>query len=120
MATIQNSILISGNNDHTYEIYDLGSGQTFNVSSYEGYQNFTTSNFLITPSGSLSTGWRSNANGPGAIWGGGSASISCSYNNSNGVATIKLNNNSNGKAEAGGSDSESKSTNVHAWLIIKK
>lgn len=51
---------------------------------------------------------------------GGSASISCSYNNQNGIATIKLNNSSNGKAEAGGSDSESKSTNVHAWLIIKK
>ena len=33
MATIQNSITISGNNDYTYEVYDLGSGQTFNVSS---------------------------------------------------------------------------------------
>lgn len=121
MATTQNSVLISGNNEHTYEIYDLGTGQSFNVSKYEGYKSFTINNFLISANvSSISTGGRSTMSGPGAFWGGGSADVLGSYNNSTGVATIQIRTNSHCSSETGGSWSDSKQGGVHAWLIIKK
>ena len=112
--------ILQGNGGSGVKVFDLGVGQTFNVSKFKGYASFTRSNFLIEPSGSLSTGGRDNATGPGAIYGGGSASIEFNYNSVSGVATISLYNNSNGRAQAGGSWSETKRGNVHAYLVIGK
>ena len=64
-----NGELITGNgkdNDTSYEngkndssgtkgITDLGTGTSFDVSSYEGYQNFTAEDFLIVPVGVVGT-----------------------------------------------------------------
>ena len=103
------------------KVFDLGTGQSFNVTNiYPKYKELTIDNFMITSASSCSSGWRSDANGPGAIRGGGSSSLSRSYNPNTGIANIYLYNSSNGRAEVGGSDSGSATGNVHAYLVVGK
>ena len=106
-------------------LIDLGTGTSFNVSSYEGYQNFTTSNFLIVPSASASAS-ASNVIRPlytyvSSMSVNTSASIVSSYNSSTGVFSCYIRTSaSTGYATSSGSPpSASANGNVHAYLIIK-
>lgn len=69
---------------------DLGTGSSFNVSSYPGYRNFTASNFLCEPQNLDSTGGKVWV-GAGDIQGKAGFNMTKSYNSSNGVFTVKAN-----------------------------
>lgn len=72
------------------QVIDLGTGTSFNVKSYDGYQNFTVDNFLIkTFSGSSIKAGTSQAPGEGEQ-GEGSVSLTKSYNASTGKLTCYL------------------------------
>lgn len=69
----------------------LGSGTSFNVSSYAGYQNFTVNNFLIKSTGNAAAGGMFYPQG--AVYddsGKGTSTISKSYNSSNGLVTSNI------------------------------
>jgi energy-converting hydrogenase Eha subunit B len=95
------------------QIYDLGTGTSFNVSSVSGYHNFTTANFMYRIG---------NANGhlvsgdQGQGWFAGSADFSDSYNSSTGVLTVSY------RAYLMTPNSgpmHGSLTSVHAYLITK-
>lgn len=70
--------------DTGVEVVNLGTAATIDVSSYDGYENFTEDNFLVTiVSFSAST---STVNGYQS--GGGTATVTKSYNAETGVLTI--------------------------------
>ena len=100
----------------------LGSGTSFDVSSYPGYQNFTADNFIVEPIGtSIPSNFGPN---PGAgynvgFWGvtGGSASIVKNYDATTGVLTAYL------QASASAGVNEERTTTsgtggVKAYLLL--
>lgn len=103
------------------QIYDLGTGTSFNVSSVSGYRNFTVDNFIIEPiSGfSGSAGWNS---GPtekewyesGTF--GFSVSKNKTYNNVTGILNAYLSATSDSRHGLGNATG---SIGVHAYLITK-
>ncbi len=104
------------------KIINLGTGTSFNVSSYNGYQKFTNSNFFIIPE---SIGNFSIAD---TQMGGGSANttsitlpISKSYNAQNGVLTCSAQLNLSFyvrySSGSGGSFSKSASVTCRAYLV---
>lgn len=72
------------------KIYYLGTGNSFNVSDYPGYKNFTKDNFIIGTNSAFSNGVPYGPTGSAVI--GGSIYTkqigSCAYNNSDGILTI--------------------------------
>lgn len=117
------------------EIYYLGTGTSFNVSSYEGYQNFTANNFLVVPS-TIKISGNSNAgngNSEGYVNLGGSVGASGSnsttlkksYNSSTGKLTISntsvsasySNSTDGGKLNTGGNCSGSFGS-IKVYLVI--
>ncbi|MBQ3352150.1 hypothetical protein IJG91_00580 [Candidatus Saccharibacteria bacterium] len=62
---------------------DLGTGTSFDVSSYPGYQNFTADNFMIVfPSGGSASTSGGGCKGYDAT---GTFSVTKTYNNSTGI-----------------------------------
>lgn len=82
---------ISQENTGTQKVVDLGTGTSFDLTSYEGYQNFTNSNFIIVSASSMSN------SGSSSFQPGYSASVNStvtasysttkSYNASSGILT---------------------------------
>lgn len=84
-------------------IVSLGSGTSFDVSSYPGYQNFTVENFRIA-SIRAAVGGMSYLSGPGNANVSGptnSYTFSMSYNPSTGILTIEGSNISYGYSSSG-------------------
>ena len=98
-------------------VIDLGVGTSFNVSSYEGFENFTTSNFIVEPASAVSGGWGGTPNNNGASSVNATSKLVKSY--SNGVLTAKLNIVVHYSQPANGQnyDSANNNANVHAYLI---
>lgn len=101
------------------QIYDLGTGTSFNVSSVSGYRNFTIDNFLyyVTLAGSGNIVAPSSTTG--APKAGNGITISRSYNNSTGIYSVSIKptiwwDEGGSVHEARGQDST-----VHAYLITK-
>ncbi len=73
------------------EIIDLGTGTSFNVSSYSGYESFTIDNFLVVPTvtsqGKSLSGTDQNENHSGSA----TFSLNKSYNASTGILTVSSN-----------------------------
>lgn len=65
-------------------IVDLGSGTTFDVSGYEGYQNFTISNFIVSVDSASSTWTGYGDTGTNSC----SATVIKNYNASSGILTL--------------------------------
>lgn len=100
------------------KIYDLGTGSSFNVSSYEGYENFTADNFLIQSLTSW-TGWRSFNSGNNQRLYIDNNQMDKSYNSSTGVFTVSHYLHWHfGGGTSSGNDSVS-SANAHVFLMIK-
>ena len=123
-ALVQGS-LVTGTNSGGSRIIDLGTGTSFDVSSYAGYENFTVDNFIIEPiNGSVSAYsslWSSGAqSGQGRYTFSGVLNLTKSYNSSSGIlssyATISGSASSNlsGTTPARGT----KDLSVNAYLII--
>lgn len=95
------------------QIYDLGTGTSFNVSSVSGYHNFTTANFMYRI-GNANAHLVSGDQGQG--WFAGSGDFSDSYNSSTGVLTVTyrayLMTPNSGQMHGS-------LTSVHAYLITK-
>lgn len=95
------------------QIYDLGTGTSFNVSSVSGYHNFTTANFMYRI-GNANAHLVSGDQGQG--WFAGSGDFSDSYNSSTGVLTVSyrayLMTPNSGQMHGS-------LTSVHAYLITK-
>lgn len=95
------------------QIYDLGTGTTFNVSSISGYHNFTTANFMYRI-GNANAHLVNGNQGQG--WFAGSGDFSDSYNSSTGVLTVSyrayLMTPNSGQMHGS-------LTSVHAYLITK-
>lgn len=96
------------------QIYDLGTGTSFNVSSVSGYRNFTVDNFMIAPLSSGDSTSIGNQN-PGQGWYFGGYTASRSYNQSTGIFTTTL----KATLSANSMSSESSNKAVHAYLITK-
>lgn len=95
------------------QIYDLGTGTSFNVSSVSGYHNFTTANFMYRI-GNANAHLVSGDQGQGLF--AGSGDFSDSYNSSTGVLTVTyrayLMTPNSGQMHGS-------LTSVHAYLITK-
>lgn len=108
----------------TTEVVYLGSGTSFNVSSYKGYENFTADNFIVQMN-NLSN-WNSQYNSD--ISGSGtyffskvSISLGKSYNANTGVlsAYYSISNNYGAHMASPPSTTSSGTIAVSAWLILK-
>ena len=105
------------------EIYYLGTGTSFNVSSYEGYQNFTVDNFIVGATGlaASASGGVGYADDYHTSFGGG-GNISKSYNSSTGVFKITIptfGGSAYSGSGAGGTWSVSGGlTNIKVYLVI--
>ena len=116
---------IYNNLNSSSKIIDLGTGTSFNVSNYEGYQNFTEVNFLIEPSISTSSVKTnqvkpkySNVSGMSVE---ASASIQKGYDQNTGIFTCQLlvvGKTSYGTIEGTAAPSTSSVGEVHAYLIL--
>ncbi|MBQ3352147.1 hypothetical protein IJG91_00565 [Candidatus Saccharibacteria bacterium] len=114
----------------------MGTGTSFDVSSYPGYQSFTTDNFLISDvtNASIPTntttypfadaGWARGVRHPVGYYGG-NISETKNYNSSTGILTFYITGSGSGGAvETGCSSncqrlvySNSANTTVHAYLV---
>lgn len=114
------------------DIYDLGTGTSFDVSSITGYRNFTADNFIIT-AGTASTSKNiSYSSSNGYASGSSNSSASCSvtktYNANTGILTAnqKIGISVSGTTRSGGSTplsgsgsgANSATTAVHAYLVV--
>ena len=114
----------AGKTDSTSSIIDLGTGTSFNVSGYEGYQNFTVNNFLIAPSTSASASNSSSIiptySNTSTMKVSSSSSITSSYNKSTGVFScrLSLSASTSYSTSSGSAPSASSSGSVHAYLIL--
>ena len=109
-------------------LVDLGTGTSFNVSSYPGYQNFTTNNFFVSTitsvSGSAGNGLYysgSDSHISGSYSGSSSTGLVKSYNASTGIMSmyINLSGSASGHCSYSGSQSSnySQTGTVHAYLV---
>ena len=116
---------IYNNLNSSSQIIDLGTGTSFDVSNYEGYQNFTEANFLIEPVISTSSTMTnqvkpqySNVSGMTVQV---SASMQKAYDKNTGIFTCQLVvAGSTGYATTAGTVAPSTSSvgGVHAYLIL--
>lgn len=87
----KNSKIATANSNLGAKIYYLGTGNSFDVSDYPGYKNFTKDNFIIGTNSTFSSGVPYGPTGSAVI--GGSIYTkqigSCTYNSSDGILTIK-------------------------------
>lgn len=70
------------------KIIDLGTGKTFNVSSYAGYESFTADNFLVVPTVTSRSASKSGSDQNENHSGSATFLLSKSYNASKGVLTV--------------------------------
>ena len=99
---------------------DLGTGTSFNVSSYDGYENFTVNNFIVEPLNATGTlAWFNHATNISAKGSGSSTlNLNKAYNQSTGVfsayttfsSTIIMSDSTFSKSWTG-------TGTVHAYLI---
>lgn len=110
------------------QIIDLGTGASFDVSSYSGYQSFTANNFIIEPSSNNVTSFTSNVSGFAFNVGSHQftvrnvTSLVKSYNASNGILTAYINGAVDLTCYPNGWHNVSQGSvrsNVHAYLIIE-
>lgn len=104
------------------KVIDLGTGTSFDVSSYSGYQNFTVNNFLIIPSVSKSGSARGGGTEEGSYGHtlSTSTTLTPSYNASTGVYQVKCRLYAHAQFRNHSGDSTYDNTtdvSVHAYLI---
>ena len=102
------------------KLINLGEGQTFDVSGYDGYGDFTVDNFICEPVARSNIGWGSATEGynryvPAAR---GRAFITKTYNASTGVLSSRLEAHAQVRDDTWRSDARSQTTNVRAYLIL--
>lgn len=114
------------------DIYDLGTGESFDVSSITGYRNFTAANFIITAGAASTSKNISYASSNGYASGTSNSSANCSvtktYNANTGILTAnqKIDISVSGTTRSGGSSpftgsgsgTNSATTAVHAYLVV--
>ena len=66
------------------KVYYLGTGSSFNVSTYPDYKSFTVDNFLVGGNVTIQAVWET-----GSVTRTSTYSISKSYNNSTGILSLK-------------------------------
>ena len=91
-AVVKGNLVTGTKSDSTTVIY-LGTGNSFNLTSYEGYEKFTADNFIVEVySGSVSSGHLDRYNGTlsceTSCYATGSYTLSKTYNASSGVLTV--------------------------------
>lgn len=116
--------LSSTSSSGSFTVIDLGTGRQFNVSSYDGYKNFTKDNFIVEPVGNSSAGVGNNALQPGTshknFWPSGTYKLTKDYDETTGILKssgkleVKL-----GSSEGGVWGPWSQTKDVHAYLILK-
>ena len=106
---------ISGGNAN---VYSLGTGTSFNVTSYSGYASFTKDNFIVEPVGANVSNWYDKGDEYCKGYLNPYVNLTKSY--SNGVLTAKVTGGMNVKTGDGGTLSVSASvdSSVKAYLII--
>ena len=96
------------------QIYDLGTGQSFNCTGIPNYHNLTNSNFFVNQ-GNISVSRISPAYDMNAV--SASSSIYISYNSSSGILTSYLRMSGNDSHQGGGSVPWNTTANVHAYCV---
>lgn len=106
-------------------IVDLGTGTSFNVSSYSNFRNFTADNFIIeaiNDSGGSTTSHANNYSGIASGTVAAGYAFAKNYNASSGILTaygsLTCSYNRDGGASAGTYPSFAKKCNVRAYLKI--
>ena len=98
----------------------LGTGTSFDVTQYNGYEGFTEDNFICEPVNRSSVGWGSATSGynkyvPSAR---AKAFITKTYNASTGILSSRLEAHAQVKDDTWRSDHTSQTGSVKAYLVI--
>ena len=104
----------------TTKVISLGTGTSFNVTAYEGYKNFTTSNFLyklVKPSSDLTTSATTAHNGQNTATSG-TVTTTVSESYSNGVYKVTISEKLTVQPWANDAASKSRNLTVKAYLIL--
>jgi hypothetical protein len=101
-------------------LVNLGTGQSFNVSNYSGYKNFTVDNFILYPVAIAE--WQHGSDHMSGDWhfgSGGSLTLTKSYNNSTGILTAYVTMTTFKTINGSPSERESRNFNVGCYLWVK-
>lgn len=99
-------------------VVDLGTGTSFNVSGYPGYESFTAANFIIEPIAHTQKKGDYTINDGNSYWAQTTTTITKSYNATTGVLTA-YENMKTVIARTGWSQTANSNQTVHAYLKYK-
>ena len=98
------------------KVYYLGTGTSYDLSKIDGYQNFTTDNFIIEFVSMGVSVFATNWSGVSTYSGSSTVSLSKTYDSSTGKLTIG--NTSGGLCTGGNVNSHSYSASIKVYLVI--
>lgn len=114
------TIIRVGSSAGNAQIYDLGTGTSFDVTEYAGYKNFTADNFICEPVQQTVGSWGSVASGANSYvpQGRSRAYMSKTYDASTGILSSQLISQVQVKDDIWRGTVTSATYNVHAYLVI--
>lgn len=115
---LENAKITDGDSGNGTQVIDLGSGTSFDVSSYEGYENFTVDNFIVEPIAGNKSTWYDKGDNDCKGYLNPNVYVTKSYNN--GILTAQVSGGMYVTGDDGGtlSVSDFYDAEVKAYLII--